>query len=72
MEDLAGSAGRRNAAIHAWKGYRDRAWGKDELKPVSGRGPVCLGHRGNQERLGKQGLLFWLFEGAFKVSSGTV
>ena len=28
----------RDAMRHAWKGYKDRAWGRDELKPVSGRG----------------------------------
>eukprot|EP00930_Biecheleria_cincta_P027934 TRINITY_DN19516_c0_g2_i1.p1 TRINITY_DN19516_c0_g2~~TRINITY_DN19516_c0_g2_i1.p1 ORF type:complete len:700 (+),score=129.99 TRINITY_DN19516_c0_g2_i1:24-2102(+) len=26
----------KNAAAHAWKGYKDRAWGADEMKPVTG------------------------------------
>ncbi|CAE7261298.1 MNS1 [Symbiodinium natans] len=38
----------RNAAIHAWKGYRDRAWGKDELKPVSGAAGRIWGNTGLQ------------------------
>lgn len=25
----------RNAFRHAWKGYKDYAWGHDELKPIS-------------------------------------
>ncbi|KAK6059979.1 glycosyl hydrolase family 47 [Cooperia oncophora] len=25
-----------DAFKHAWKGYRERAWGKDQLKPISG------------------------------------
>ena len=26
----------KDAFIHAWKGYREHAWGKDEVSPVSG------------------------------------
>jgi len=26
-----------NAMKHAWKGYKQHAWGHDELKPISGR-----------------------------------
>lgn len=25
----------RDAFRHAWKGYKDHAWGRDELKPIS-------------------------------------
>lgn len=25
----------RDAFRHAWKGYKDYAWGRDELKPIS-------------------------------------
>lgn len=25
----------RDAFRHAWKGYKDHAWGHDELKPIS-------------------------------------
>lgn len=38
----------RNAAIHAWKGYRERAWGKDEMKPVSGAPGRVWGNTGLQ------------------------
>lgn len=33
----------RDAAIHAWKGYKDHAWMSDEVSPVSGgkRNPFC-------------------------------
>lgn len=38
---------RRQAIVkafkHAWKGYRKYAWGKDELKPVSGTSDESLG-----------------------------
>jgi len=27
----------KSAAEHAWSGYREKAWGHDEVKPVSGR-----------------------------------
>lgn len=37
--DSAGSKARmeavRDAFRHAWKGYKDYAWGHDELKPIS-------------------------------------
>merc|ERR1719316_1702913 len=26
----------RGAMVHTWRGYRSRAWGHDDLKPVSG------------------------------------
>lgn len=31
---------------HAWKGYKDYAWGRDELKPVSKRGQDNWGGMG--------------------------
>ncbi|KAK2624030.1 hypothetical protein QTJ16_006664 [Diplocarpon rosae] len=33
----------RNAFLHSWKGYKEEAWGKDELKPISGgyKTPFC-------------------------------
>jgi len=38
----------RNAAIHTWKGYRERAWGKDEMRPVSGSQGRVWGNMGLQ------------------------
>lgn len=38
----------RNAAIHSWKGYRERAWGKDEMRPVSGSAGRVWGNLGLQ------------------------
>ena len=44
--------GRRNAKAvvramqHAWAGYKSHAWGRDELKPVSGRGNDPWGGNG--------------------------
>lgn len=33
----------RNAYLHAWKGYKQEAWGKDELRPIKGgyKTPFC-------------------------------
>lgn len=31
---------------HAWRGYREHAWGRDELKPISGRGQDNWGGMG--------------------------
>jgi mannosyl-oligosaccharide alpha-1,2-mannosidase len=33
----------RDAYLHAWKGYKQEAWGKDELRPVGGgyKTPFC-------------------------------
>jgi mannosyl-oligosaccharide alpha-1,2-mannosidase len=33
----------RNAYLHAWKGYKQEAWGKDELRPIEGgyKTPFC-------------------------------
>lgn len=28
----------RRAFLHAWRGYKNKAWGHDEVKPVSGKG----------------------------------
>mmetsp|Transcript_14979 Transcript_14979/g.61016 ORF Transcript_14979/g.61016 Transcript_14979/m.61016 type:complete len:452 (+) Transcript_14979:259-1614(+) len=33
----------REATLHAWRGYAEKAWGTDELKPLSGRGENTLG-----------------------------
>ncbi|CAJ1355207.1 unnamed protein product, partial [Effrenium voratum] len=38
----------RNAAEHAWRGYKERAWGKDEMKPVSGSPGRVWGNVGLQ------------------------
>lgn len=32
--------------LHAWTGYRTRAWGRDELKPISGTGQDNWGGMG--------------------------
>ncbi|KAK0117803.1 hypothetical protein ONS95_012128 [Cadophora gregata] len=33
----------RDAFLHSWKGYKDQAWGQDELKPIAGgyKTPFC-------------------------------
>ena len=33
----------RNTFIHAWNGYKEQAWGKDELRPILGgfKNPFC-------------------------------
>ena len=36
----------KNAMRHCWKGYKDHAWGFDELKPQSGRGQNNWGGMG--------------------------
>lgn len=36
----------KDAMSHAWAGYKARAWGRDELKPISGRGQDNWGAMG--------------------------
>ncbi|CZT43173.1 related to class I alpha-mannosidase [Rhynchosporium secalis] len=33
----------RDAFLHSWKGYKDQAWARDELRPISGgyKSPFC-------------------------------
>jgi mannosyl-oligosaccharide alpha-1,2-mannosidase len=33
----------KNAFLHSWKGYKDQAWAKDELRPIAGgyKTPFC-------------------------------
>ena len=33
----------RQAFLHAWNGYRQHAWGFDDLEPISKRGKDWLG-----------------------------
>ena len=28
----------RNMMIHAWKGYHEKAWSENEVRPISGKG----------------------------------
>ncbi len=38
VADTEKQAAIKAAFLHAWKGYRTHAWGKDELQPVSKQG----------------------------------
>jgi mannosyl-oligosaccharide alpha-1,2-mannosidase len=33
----------KGAMLHVWSGYREKAWGTDEVKPVSGSGKATWG-----------------------------
>ena len=33
----------RESFAHAWKGYRERAWGKDEVTPLGGKSQTTFG-----------------------------
>ena len=41
VADAEKQAAIKAAFLHAWKGYRTHAWGKDELQPVSEQGRRC-------------------------------
>lgn len=63
----------RDTFRHAWKGYKDHAWGRDELKPISksfgewfGLGLTLIDSLDTMWILGlKEGIPFVLFNLAF-------